>query len=237
MNTKILQVILVLAIVGCIHHPPDTLCTEVIDGDTFRLGNGELVRLIGIDAPELSQPGGELSREYLSHLILGKKITLERGLEERDKYNRLLHFVYIGNLCVNEEMIKQGYAEARYVSENPIHKYYLQLENPCLHLLLNLKSHLFKETEYMKHWSIVYKDVCGEAQKALFLREISKIGNQFRTYGSILIIVPYNQRHVGSVGVFNGSILTHSHNFLLFPLLYHRKNHHPLGIIDDHKFL
>ena len=128
MNGRILLVILVLAITGCIHHQPGTMCTEIIDGDTFRLGNGELVRLIGIDAPELSQQGGELSRAYLSHLILGRKITLERGFSERDKYNRLLRFVYVGNLCVNEEMIRQGYAEARYVSENSIRKHYLQLE-------------------------------------------------------------------------------------------------------------
>jgi micrococcal nuclease len=107
----------------------DTLvCTEIIDGDTFRLVTGEKVRLIGIDAPELSQPGGVLSREYLAHLIVGKPITLERGCEDRDKYNRLLRFVYIGNLCINEEMIRQGYAEARYLPESPIREYYLQLE-------------------------------------------------------------------------------------------------------------
>ena len=107
----------------------DTLiCTSIIDGDTFRLVTGETVRLIGIDAPELSQPGGVLSREYLAHLLLGKPITLEKGSEDRDKYNRLLRFVYINDLCINEEMIRQGYAEARYLPENPIRDYYLQLE-------------------------------------------------------------------------------------------------------------
>ncbi|MBU7045383.1 MAG: thermonuclease family protein [Theionarchaea archaeon] len=108
----------------------DTLiCTVIIDGDTFRLGNGEMVRLIGIDAPELSQPGGEESREYLTHLISGKDITLKKGYEDRDKYNRLLRFVYIGTTCVNEEMIRQGYAEARYLSlEDPLREYYIQLE-------------------------------------------------------------------------------------------------------------
>ena len=72
----------------------DTIsCTAVIDGDTFRLSNGETVRLIGIDAPELSQPGGEESRQYLARLILNKGITLEKGYQDRDKYNRLLRFV------------------------------------------------------------------------------------------------------------------------------------------------
>ncbi|MBU7019097.1 MAG: thermonuclease family protein [Theionarchaea archaeon] len=103
------------------------ICTAVIDGDTFRLSTGETVRLIGIDAPELSQPGGEESREYLTHLILNKGVTLEKGYEDRDKYNRLLRFVYLGNLCINEEMIRQGYAEARYLTDS-IRKYYIQLE-------------------------------------------------------------------------------------------------------------
>jgi endonuclease YncB( thermonuclease family) len=125
---------LLCAITGCIQHPgtistEDTVSSiEIIDGDIFRLTNGDTVRLIGIDAPELSQPGGVLSHEYLAHLLLGKPITLERGSEDRDKYHRLLRFVYIGNLCINEEMIRQGYAEARYLPENPIRDYYLQLE-------------------------------------------------------------------------------------------------------------
>jgi micrococcal nuclease len=106
----------------------DTLiCTAVIDGDTIRLETGEKVRLIGIDAPELSQPGGEESRQYLTRLILNKGITLETGYEDRDKYNRLLRFVYIGNTCINEEMVKQGYAEARYLADS-IREYYILLE-------------------------------------------------------------------------------------------------------------
>ena len=106
----------------------DTLiCTAVIDGDTIKLETGETVRLIGIDAPELSQPGGEMSREYLTHLILNKGISLEKGYEDRDKYNRLLRIVYIDDVCINEEMIRQGYAEARYLTDS-IRKYYIQLE-------------------------------------------------------------------------------------------------------------
>jgi micrococcal nuclease len=123
-----LQVILLCAIVGCTQQVTTISGVEIIDGDTFRLTNGDTIRLIGIDAPELSQPGGEVSRKYLAHLILGKPITLEKGHEDRDKYHRLLRFVYINDLCINEEMIRQGYAEARYLSENPIRDYYLQLE-------------------------------------------------------------------------------------------------------------
>ena len=131
--------LLLSAIVGCIH--PDTIstediisstgdaifCTTIIDGDTIRLETGEPVRLIGIDAPELSQPGGKESREYLTQLVLNKGVTLEKGYEDRDKYNRLLRFVYIDDVCINEEMIRKGYAEARYLTDS-ICEYYIQIE-------------------------------------------------------------------------------------------------------------
>jgi endonuclease YncB( thermonuclease family) len=127
-KTIFLYFLLIGAIVGCTQQADTISGIEIIDGDTFRLANGDTVRLIGIDAPELSQPGGELSREYLTHLICGKPITLERGTEDRDNYHRQLRFVYIGDLCINEEMIRQGYAEARYLPESPVREYYLQLE-------------------------------------------------------------------------------------------------------------
>jgi micrococcal nuclease len=123
-----LYFLLIGAIVGCTQQADIISGVEIIDGDTFRLVTGDTVRLIGIDAPELSQPGGVLSREYLAHLICGKRVTLEKGHEDRDNYNRLLRFVYINDLCINEEMIRQGYAEARYLPENPIREYYVQLE-------------------------------------------------------------------------------------------------------------
>ena len=129
MNKVIFMYFLLIgAIVGCTQQADTISGVEIIDGDTFRLTTGDTVRLIGIDAPELSQPGGKMSREYLAYLLLGKPITLERGPEDRDNYHRLLRFVYVNDLCINEEMIRQGYAEARYLPENPIRDYYLQLE-------------------------------------------------------------------------------------------------------------
>ena len=135
----------------------DTLiCTAVIDGDTFRLETGEAVRLIGIDAPELSQPGGEESHEYLAHLILNKGITLEKGHEDRDKYNRLLRFVYIGTTCINEEMIKQGYAEARYLSpDDPLREYYIQLEMEAE----TAKSGLWSDSIFQPRSHLAWNDV------------------------------------------------------------------------------
>lgn len=131
MNAKgvSLLAVLVLAAACCIQQPKTVRCAVVYDGDTFELENAEVVRLIGIDAPELSQPGGKISQDYLSRLILGKEITLVAGLKQRDRYGRLLRYVYIGSICVNEEMIRNGYAEARYLSEDDSNReYYIQLE-------------------------------------------------------------------------------------------------------------
>jgi micrococcal nuclease len=122
----------VLAVVvasTCIQQSEALYCVKVLDGDTIELDNGETVRLIGIDAPELFEPGGDIARDYLSCLVLGKELILETRGEDRDAYDRLLRYVYVDTVCVNEEMVKNGYSEVRYLSENdPNRKYYIQLE-------------------------------------------------------------------------------------------------------------
>lgn len=83
---------------------------RIIDGDTVVLENGERVRLLGIDAPETGQYYYKEAKEYLERLILHKNIRLERGLENRDKYGRLLRYIFIDDIFVNLELIKNGYA-------------------------------------------------------------------------------------------------------------------------------
>ncbi len=94
---------------------------EVFDGDTIKLSNGEIVRYLGIDTPELRwrkgdswvyhpQPLAEEAKKLNSLLVKGKKIKLEYDLEKRDVYNRLLAYVYVDNLMVNGEILRQGYA-------------------------------------------------------------------------------------------------------------------------------
>lgn len=117
---RIVPILIVLIFLcGCSDQEPESLfCVSVTDGDTFELNTGETVRLIGIDAPELFDPGGDISKMYLSHLISGKEILCNPGDEERDNYGRLLMIVYVEDMCVNEAMISNGYAEARYLSWN-----------------------------------------------------------------------------------------------------------------------
>jgi micrococcal nuclease len=129
-NRSSLFVVLAVVMVStCIQQPQTLHCVIVLDGDTIELNNGETVRLIGIDAPELSEPGGDVARDYLSCLVLGKELVLVTRGEDKDAYDRLLRYVYVDTVCINEEMVKNGYSEVRYLSENdPNREYYIQLE-------------------------------------------------------------------------------------------------------------
>lgn len=104
--------------------PTTTLETEVvvkvasvIDGDTIRVlmpdGTNESVRLIGIDAPE---DGSLLDREatsYMEELVLGKDVRMVIDVSDRDRFDRLLRYIYVGDLFVNEEMVRVGLAIAK----------------------------------------------------------------------------------------------------------------------------
>lgn len=93
--------------------PSEHLLVErVIDGDTVALANGERVRLIGIDTPERGQPYYDEAKLFLEQLAEGKIARLETDTTERDKYGRLLRYLYIKDMFVNLEMLKEGYAAA-----------------------------------------------------------------------------------------------------------------------------
>ncbi len=89
---------------------------RVIDGDTIVLENGKTVRYIGIDAPELNLKKGKPecygleAKKKNEELVLGKKVRLEKDVSETDKYGRLLRYVYVDDIFVNEFLVREGYA-------------------------------------------------------------------------------------------------------------------------------
>jgi len=90
--------------------------TRVVDGDTIEIEGGEKVRYIGIDTPETVDPrkpvqcfGIEASKKN-KELVEGKTVRLEKDITDRDKYSRLLRYVWVDNLFVNLELVKQGFA-------------------------------------------------------------------------------------------------------------------------------
>ncbi|MDI6885900.1 MAG: thermonuclease family protein [archaeon] len=72
--------------------------------------NGDKVRLLGINTPEKGQPYYEEATNRLKELIEGKTVTLEKDIEDKDQYERLLRYIYIDDTFVNLEMVREGYA-------------------------------------------------------------------------------------------------------------------------------
>jgi micrococcal nuclease len=86
---------------------------NVVDGDTVKLESGEVVRLIGIDAPETK---GECyateATKKLEELTLDKGVELEKDISETDRYQRLLRYIRIEDNLINEILVREGFAKA-----------------------------------------------------------------------------------------------------------------------------
>lgn len=92
------------------------LVEKVIDGDTIVLVGGERVRYVGLDSPELSpvgEPFGAEATRFNRALVEGRRVRLERDVSDRDRFDRLLRYVYVDGILVNAELIREGYAEAK----------------------------------------------------------------------------------------------------------------------------
>lgn len=85
---------------------------EVLDGDTFILGNGDRIRLLSIDAPEKGRCGSLEATVELTNLILDKPVNITE--ERRDQYGRRMSLVSVGRTLVNEAMLASGWARPTY---------------------------------------------------------------------------------------------------------------------------
>lgn len=84
--------------------------TKVISGNTIELLSGEIIRLIGINAPESGEKCYLESKETLKDLVLDKEVILEKDIENKDGYGRLLRYVYVNDTFVNFEIVRLGFA-------------------------------------------------------------------------------------------------------------------------------
>jgi len=119
-GAKKLIFLLVIFFVCCSSTSAQTYIVErVVDGDTLKLTNGERVRLIGVDTPETVHPKkpveyfGKEASAFTKRMCEGKTVRLEYDQTERDKYDRLLAYVFLEDgTFLNAEIIKQGYGHA-----------------------------------------------------------------------------------------------------------------------------
>ncbi|MCI0346688.1 MAG: thermonuclease family protein [Chloroflexi bacterium] len=110
--------------------PGAATVVRVVDGDTLVVdigGHDETVRLVGIDTPETHRPNtpvecfGPEAAAHLAELLPdGTAVRLERDVEPRDQYGRLLAYVYrrSDGVLVNEAMARDGYAAALTIPPN-----------------------------------------------------------------------------------------------------------------------
>jgi len=87
------------------------LVTYVVDGDTIEIEGEEKVRLICMDTPEKGEEFYDEAKEYLENLVLGKKVELVKDISDKDRYGRLLRYVYADGIFVNEKIVREGYAK------------------------------------------------------------------------------------------------------------------------------
>lgn len=99
--------------------------TKNIDGDTLKIkieGKEETVRLLCIDTPESVKIGTEIQKwaleasDYAKKIMpVGKKVQLELDVSERDKYGRLLGYIWVDGEMYNNMVIEQGLARVAYI--------------------------------------------------------------------------------------------------------------------------
>ncbi|MEM4725085.1 MAG: lamin tail domain-containing protein, partial [Candidatus Hadarchaeum sp.] len=112
--------------IAAIPTPAPIYCTwaqvvSVIDGDTIDVdigGSIYRVRYIGINAPEMGQPCYEQSTAENHALVAGQVVCLESDISPTDQYGRLLRYVYVGDLFVNAELVRRGYANVMTIQPN-----------------------------------------------------------------------------------------------------------------------
>jgi micrococcal nuclease len=109
---------------------------RVIDGDTLMLEGHVRVRLIGVDTPETKHPRkpveplGPEASEFTRSQVENRDVTLQFDRERRDRYGRVLAYVYVDDKLLNEEIIRAGFsrAETKYKFDRAMALRFLEAE-------------------------------------------------------------------------------------------------------------
>jgi micrococcal nuclease len=111
--------------------PLEGIVVRVVDGDTIHVRLGEhveKVRYIGVNTPEVhhprkgEEPGGRAAMALNRTLVAGQRVRLETDVQARDRYGRLLAYVWVGEIMINAELVRRGYAQVMTVPPNVRHQ-------------------------------------------------------------------------------------------------------------------
>ena len=115
-----------LLLIGATAVAQKWICVKwVSDGDTIVLSNGQHVRYVGINAPEIAHDNhkaevfGYAAKKYNQSLVRLKKVRLEFDKEKHDRYGRLLAYIFLlDGTLINKKMIEKGYAYVLHLRPN-----------------------------------------------------------------------------------------------------------------------
>jgi micrococcal nuclease len=97
---------------------------RVIDGDTIELSQSGRARLIGVDTPEVHggvECYGREASSFAERRLEGRRVRVRRGVDDRDRYGRLLVYLYVGDRMFNADLVREGYASPMTVPPNVEH--------------------------------------------------------------------------------------------------------------------
>ena len=104
---------------------------RIVDGDTIHVRVGtrvEKVRYIGVNTPEVhhprkgEEPGGREAAAVNRALVAAREVRLETDVQTRDRYGRLLAYVWVGETMINAELVRRGYAQVMTIPPNVRHQ-------------------------------------------------------------------------------------------------------------------
>jgi len=189
-----------------------TKVAAVIDGDTIEIEGGQWVRYLGIDTPEIGQPFYEEARNKNKELVLGKNVRLDICKSEpKDKYGRLLAYVYINQTMVNRELLISGYARTLIIPPCGVEKTeeFRQYQKAAMEKKLGLwgrKTHVITKdfipasdaVRFIDERKAIYGKVMGvrEGRSAIFI----EIGNTAKT-GLRVVIFKQDEKNFRDNGI------------------------------------
>ncbi|MBU4032501.1 MAG: thermonuclease family protein [Candidatus Thermoplasmatota archaeon] len=90
----------------------------IYDGDTFKTVEGDVIRLLGVNTEEKGMEHADAAKQKLEMLLNNGEIRLERDEVDKDRYGRLLRHVWSGDVFVNVELVRGGYAHVYIIEPN-----------------------------------------------------------------------------------------------------------------------